>query len=874
MADSKKNLENQKLSNKELEKKLELEKEENRLLRRKLDYETESLDLSSSLVDSMKETLGIQTKRTTYDSNLLKINKQINSTILDQKYGLKDIDGLTKQISKNQDLIAKAKKVETSLEKSLSVTSKSKVNDAKKITNSININQRLLDKELEKAAEGKGYNEDRVKFLQDSIALKENDLDKEMKGMSSQQQQLLFSKLNKEQLEKVNKQREEELAHLKEIEGKLGAFGGILKGISKIPLVGDLVDTDEILKSARNTIDETGSGVMGLASGLKTAGKQMVSGILNPANLALAAMTSFVTQLILADKESGEVAKNMGISYHDALELGGEMLHVSQTSKDILVTQNGLLKAQADLNEYFGTGAKFSGEIAEEFTSIQTRTGLSNKAMGFFTRTAMKSGKEVKSVLTDITKTVQEQNSLNKISLSLKQVQEEIAKTSNAFQLTVKGSVQELTKAVFASKKLGASMEQIEGIASSLLDFESSIEAELQAELLLGKDINLEKARQFALEGKMGKVAEEVLKNKAIMNAFENNNVIQQEAAAKALGMSRSELADMVMEQQNLKMLQDQFGDGVTDMASAQAKYNKLKDEGKLTEEQINALSEQGLADQMASASQAEKFAGVVARIQTIFVAMAEPVLAIVDGVLNMVGGAENLAPLLKGIVGTMVIYKGLQTSIGILQAFQTAETVKELALEEGKIVLKNVNLALENESYGVKIASYILMGRQLVAEKLSNAYSVIKSVILKKNLLSSIGTAAVDAVSSLSKIPVIGWVLGMAAAASTVALGMKFMSDGIIGPGGEMVVSSPKGSIQLDKDDSIVAGTNLGGNKKPTSSQEKNTIPISSFSDKIVEAINTQNQLLERLAGRKIVVEMDGNQVGQSLNVAERSLQ
>ena len=43
---------------------------------------------------------------------------------------------------------------------------------------------------------------------------------------------------------------------------------------------------------------------------------------------------------------------------------------------------------------------------------------------------------------------------------------------------------------------------------------------------------------------------------------------------------------------------------------------------------------------------------------------------------------------------------------------------------------------------------------------------------------------------------------------------------------------------------------------------------------DRIVEAINTQNQLLERLAGRKILVEMDGNQVGQSLNIAERSLQ
>ena len=471
--------------------------------------------------------------------------------------------------------------------------------------------------------------------------------------------------------------------------------------------------------------------------------------------------------------------------------------------------------------------------------------------MGFFTRTAMKSGKEVKGVLTDITKTVQEQNSLNKISLSLKQVQEEIAKTSNAFQLTVKGSVQELTKAVFASKKLGASMEQIEGIASNLLDFESSIEAELQAELLLGKNINLEKARQAALEGDMAKVAEEVLKNKAIMNAFDNNNVIQQEAAAKALGMGRKELADMVMEQQNLKMLQDQFGDGVTDMASAQAEYNRLKDAGLLTEEQIKALSEKGLDDQMASAAQAEKFAGVMAKIQSIFVSMAEPVLAVVEPLMDLVNLALN--PIIAALTGISDLINAI---------FDPTKTLKETFQEMGPIVSF---IAAGLTAAGLAITASMVPG-------------LIKAGVAAAMALPSLISGAIAAVTSASALTLgigaIAIAAGIAAVVASMSQAKSSMEDGIIGPGGEMVVSGPKGSIQLDKDDSIVAGTDLGGNKKPTSSQEKNTIPISSFSDKIVEAINTQNQLLEQLAGRKIIVEMDGNQVGQSLNVAERSLQ
>ena len=56
--------------------------------------------------------------------------------------------------------------------------------------------------------------------------------------------------------------------------------------------------------------------------------------------------------------------------------------------------------------------------------------------------------------------------------MSVKQVQEAISKTSNAVFMTFKGSTEELTKQVMSVKALGANMQQVEGIASSLLDFE------------------------------------------------------------------------------------------------------------------------------------------------------------------------------------------------------------------------------------------------------------------------------------------------------------------------------------------------------------------------------------------------------------------
>ena len=166
-------------------------------------------------------------------------------------------------------------------------------------------------------------------------------------------------------------------------------------------------------------------------------------------------------------------------------------------------------------------------------------------------------------------------------------------------------------------------------ISKSLLDFESSIQAELEAELLLGKNINLERARAAALQGDLATVAEEVMQNEAIMNAFQTKNVIAQEAAAKSLGMSREQLAQMVLEQEKLEAVKN-FG--ADNLNAAQEKYNKLREQGLTAEQAAKQVGDEALANQLQSASVAERFEAITLRIQEIFIALGEPILGLVDG--------------------------------------------------------------------------------------------------------------------------------------------------------------------------------------------------------------------------------------------------
>ena len=144
-------------------------KEENELLKQRLESQSESLDLSSSLVDSVKEVLGINTKRTTADSTLLKVNKQINTQILNQKTGLGSISEINKRISKNQDIINKGKVTEQSLEKLLKGEKLDQVNIAKEQSNLVNQIQSELDQELQLLEEGKLENLDNLRYLQESL---------------------------------------------------------------------------------------------------------------------------------------------------------------------------------------------------------------------------------------------------------------------------------------------------------------------------------------------------------------------------------------------------------------------------------------------------------------------------------------------------------------------------------------------------------------------------------------------------------------------------------------------------------------------------------------------------------------------------------
>ena len=536
---------------------LAIEKERADIKQKQNNLDSESVGLASSLVDSIKEIQGISTKRSTFDTNILKINKDISKEILGQKRGLTSVEAIDKQLLKNKESLNKASKIENALTNSLSSKEQQRVKYANDRASDV-LKEKSIQEDLLAAAEtGAGFDRKAFESSEKRQAKAEGTLDYHTRLLGPLGQQAVFTRQNADELERQNKIREKEKETIIANEKKLGAFGGILKGISKIPILGDLVDTDKILGAAMDKIKDGGSGVAGLGAGLKEAGSQMLSGLTNPANIALFAFTAMLGalktmgELILGNnKKITQFEKTMVMSKDEAKNLAGTFADTAGELDDINVTSAAMIHTFMDMSEQFGFMAKFSQDTLATATRLQATTGITAEAAGSLAASSELTVGSFDDQYKNALATSYELQKQTGVQFDMKGILEETSKVTGTVRANLGGNIEEIAKAVTQAKLFGSSLEDVASAGKTLLDFESSISKELEAELLIGRDINLEKARAAALAGDQVTLAQELQREAGSLSEFQNMNVIQQEALSAAMGMTSDQMADILFQQE------------------------------------------------------------------------------------------------------------------------------------------------------------------------------------------------------------------------------------------------------------------------------------------------------------------------------------
>jgi len=666
-------------------------------------------------------------------------------------------------------------------------------------------------------------------------------------------------------IDKVKKQEDELADKMGNVGVAVKAVGGALDKIG-MGALGKAMGLDDALKKTKEQVKAGKAGTSQLstqAALAKNVGANLTKAFGGVA-LFVAALGQLVKAFKAVDKSSGEIAKSQGISVTEAKEQVALANQQALASGDVLVNTQDLVDAQRTLNAAMGTSIQFPAQMALDINTMAEKMGLTGEAQAFFAKQQLKGSGTIKEQLQGIGEITMQLNEQSGVTMNLKDIQEGIGKATATQRLAAAGNTKELANQVYQSKLLGLEAADLEGVQNSLLDFEQSIAAEMEAELMTGKQLNLEGARAAALKGDQAALAAEMRKEIGTIAEFEGMNVLQREALAKAFGVNVEQMTKMLEQQKILGQLQ---GSDYESQSAAQKAYNALVGEGMSHEQALQKMKLSGIDDafaaQLKSASQADRMNALTERLSDLFIGIAEPLMTVLDPLLVVLTEIVNLvsyvlAPAFKAIkdtvTGIQAIFSGNVESLNKMQMilgsiatvagtfFATFKGIK--AVQAGILALKTASN--EKEKQGIMLT---------LRKKAIGFGDAAQSVI--GNAWKSLGT-----------IPVIG--AGLAAAAAVAGIlflnqkaKKKSAGDVSIDPRGGPIVSSPQeGTIfQGTRNDGVSMGPGEGLTARSRagggSMEETNTLLR-----QLIAAVNSGGDVF-----------LDGNKVGQSLALSTSNM-
>lgn len=125
------------------------------------------------------------------------------------------------------------------------------------------------------------------------------------------------------------------------------------------------------------------------------------------------------------------------------------------------------------------------------------------------------------------------------------QIMKEMAKNADKIAIYSKGGAEGFAKAAATAKRMGVELSNILNAARKTLDFESSINAQMEASVLLGREINMDRLREATLSGDANAILREQQNLIRQAGGLDKMNLLQKEKLAEVMGLTVDEMQRM-----------------------------------------------------------------------------------------------------------------------------------------------------------------------------------------------------------------------------------------------------------------------------------------------------------------------------------------
>lgn len=478
-------------------------------------------------------------------------------------------DAMSKAMAQSTDEVEKRaiKLVENDLAAAFKSVGKEvdKINDTNKtFIKGQNTVSQLQKKRAEQEAKFEKLDRARNEALKYGVELSE---EQEKHYLSSQKAVEVFTK------------KQEDAA--KELEGKLGGLVGLMDRITNIPIVGQLLNAGKASAAMKEELIESGNSMKAFGKGISAAFKGIEKStiILAVISAAVNVFRFFKDLAFGVSEQITNIGRALGTSTETSRGLRENLYQIQRDTEGSYLNVKKLAASLIEVNQQFGYARGFSEDVLKTQTLLTNRVMSTGTEASYLNMIFKATGQNTEAAFENMNKLGIEMQLVDGIGVDIKTVISDIAEAGAETASYFGFSTTALTAAVIQARKLGLNISQAKNVAGGLLDFESSIQGQLELSVLTQKQFNFGQAMAKAATGDIVGATEIVLKQMNQLTAEQRKSPVILSAMSKATGLSTEELSKQYALQYDINEQKKEYGRILANEGVVAAK-NYLVDKG------------------------------------------------------------------------------------------------------------------------------------------------------------------------------------------------------------------------------------------------------------------------------------------------------
>lgn len=354
------------------------------------------------------------------------------------------------------------------------------------------------------------------------------------------------------------------------------------------------------------------------------------------------------------DKAAWDFRKAMGFTRTDAKEIRVTAERMAIDFMHIGVTIDGIYDSWRALREQMGSGLLVTKDLLQTTSIMKAQLGISEEITAGFMRNMAAISKTTMQAQSD---SVYMAASLAQAAqVPLADVMKDVASKSTTTLTMISRLPNVVLRTSIELRRMGTSLSEAAKSSRHILDFNESINEEMEASVLLGRSINLQRARELAYRRDIEGSTKEILRI-AKNIGFEDKDTYQQEAFARATGKSVDELLRMIQADKQWAAARRSNDPKVRALLET---YERMRRENEAAAK-ANGKSLEIMLRQKANQ---ERLAAISMKWNQIMAQAQSVLLPILDILLSAVIPAMDIA---KGLMAWSAVLEGLPTLFSFL---------------------------------------------------------------------------------------------------------------------------------------------------------------------------------------------------------------